>query len=332
VGLFGGEAALAVNNNAAALLLVAAALAPGRPIVISRGELVEIGASFRLGDILTAGGATLREVGSTNRTVTADYERALADGLPALVILVHAGNFHLVGYGGRPETKEVAAVAKRHRVPLVCDLGSGSLPELSAWLPEEPSVRNQLTQGADLVTMSGDKLLGSGQAGLMVGSRHLLGAIKRHPIARAVRIDKLNLAALEATLRLASRGRESLELIPTMAMLTASPEALRLKAQRLLEAIGPVEGFDLELVPTQGMAGGGSAPETPLDSWAVAITTINNSPNKLETILRQRDLPVVARIFANRLWLDVRTIAENEIELTAKALREANEALTSFKD
>jgi L-seryl-tRNA(Ser) seleniumtransferase len=321
--LFGGEAAMAVNNNAAALLLIAAALAAGREIVISRGELVEIGASFRIGDILAAGGAVLREVGSTNRTVAADYDRALRDGRAAMIIEVHASNFRLSGYCGRPDPAELAEVAKRHGVPWVCDLGSGSLVDLSARLPDEPSARRRLALGADLVTMSGDKLLGAAQAGLIVGRKSLLEPLRRHPLARALRIDKLSLAALEATLRLARRPAEALAAVPALAMISVTPEELAAKAGRLADLIGPLEGFRLETVATEGQAGGGAAPDQALASRAVAVEALAGPITSLEQALRSGKFPVVARIWRDRLWLDVRTIADDELEPAALAVREA---------
>jgi L-seryl-tRNA(Ser) seleniumtransferase len=325
--LFGGEAALAVNNNAAALLLISAALASGREIVISRGELVEIGASFRIGDILAAGGAVLREVGATNRVVAADYDRALAGGRAALLLEVHASNFRLSGYCGRPEPAELAEAAKRHGVPWVCDLGSGALADLSAWLPDEPSARRRLAEGADLVTMSGDKLLGAAQAGLIVGRAGLIEPLRRHPLARALRIDKLSLAAMEATLRLARRPREALKSVPALAMITASPEELDRKAGLLLGLIGPLEGFLLETAAAEGQAGGGAAPDQGLPSRAVAVSPNGGSTAALDQALRSGAFPVVARIWRGRLWLDVRTIAEDELEGAALAVREAAASL-----
>ena len=325
--LFGGEAALVVNNNAAAILLVAAALAYGRPVVISRGELVEIGASFRLGDILEAGGAILREVGSTNRTVAADYDKALEDGAPALVLSVHAGNFRLIGYGGRPEASELVAVAKKRGVPLVCDLGSGSLFDLSPWLPDEPRPRSVLSLGADLVTMSGDKLMGAGQAGIITGCKDLVEAMRIHPMARAARIDKLNLSALEATLRLAKRPKEAMAAIPTLSMLTIDDESLRRKANALLAITGPVAGLVLEAGRVESQVGGGSGPAMNLPSWAVSASMLAGSICELDEAMRGRTPPIVGRVFANRLWLDVRTIDESQFPIVAEALREAALAL-----
>ena len=303
--------------------MIAAVLAPGKPVVISRGELVEIGASFRLGDILEAGGAALREVGSTNRTVAADYDKAFADGSPAMILSVHAGNFRFVGYGWRPETAELVEVAKKHGAPLVCDLGSGCLLDLSSIVPEEPFPKSVLALGADLVTMSGDKLMGAGQAGIIAGRADLIKSLRSHPMARALRIDKLNLAALEATLRLALRPKEAMEAIPAMSMLGASPESLKRKAESLLAAIGPIEGLSLEVAAVEGQAGGGSAPATNLPSWAVAINAPERSLMRVEEALRRWRPPIVGRILARRLLLDVRTMGERHFQTVSEALRES---------
>jgi L-seryl-tRNA(Ser) seleniumtransferase len=239
---------------------------------------------------------------------------------------VHAGNFRLVGYGGRPEMKELSEVARRYSLPLVCDLGSGSLFDLSAILPEEPRPSQVLSLGASLVTMSGDKLMGAGQAGLIVGRGDLVEAMRRHPIARAVRIDKLSLAALEATLRLALRPKEAMESIPAMAMLSASQDSLQRKAEALLAAIGPVFGLNLEISEVSGQAGGGSAPATDLPSFAVAASPPEGSLVRLEEALRRGPVPVIGRIFANRLLLDVRTMDEDDFPVVAEAIREAAKA------
>ncbi|MDR2444130.1 MAG: L-seryl-tRNA(Sec) selenium transferase [Deltaproteobacteria bacterium] len=321
--IFGAQSAMAVNNNAAALLLVAAALACGREIVISRGQLVEIGASFRLGEIMAAGGAILREVGATNRTTVEDYDRAVSADRTALILYVHPSNFRLVGYGGTPSIAQIAEISKAHGIPLVSDLGSGALFDLSKWLPDEPKVKESLAFGCDLITMSGDKLMGAGQAGLIAGRRDLLEKIKRHPFARAVRIDKLNLAALEYTLKLASRPKEACQVIPTLAMISATTDELEQKADRLLKAIGPLEGFSLESSPSEAQTGGGSAPDQLLPSRAVVVTPHDGEPGALEEALRLGNPPVIARVFRNRLWLDVRTVREEEIEPLAEALRAA---------
>jgi L-seryl-tRNA(Ser) seleniumtransferase len=327
VSHYGGEAALCVNNNAAALLIIASALASGRQIVISRGELAEIGASFRLGDILSAGGAVLKEIGATNRTTVQDYENALADSHPALIVHVHAGNYRIVGYSGSPTIPELVQTAKKYQVPLVCDLGSGSLLDLSAYLPEEPVVRDYLAKGVDLVTMSGDKLLGAGQAGLIIGRKKYIQAMKKHALARAIRIDKLNLAALESTLRLAWRPDEATNVIPTLGMLTASIEDLKIKAQKLLELIGPLPGIELSLSPIEGQAGGGSGPDLGLPSYGVGLSVVGGSLTRLEELLRHREVPVIARIHRERLWFDVRTIADGEMEQVAQAAKDASRLL-----
>jgi L-seryl-tRNA(Ser) seleniumtransferase len=324
IKLFGGETAMAVNNNAAAVLLASAALCAGRQAVISRGELVEIGDSFRLSDVLTAGGVHLREVGSTNSTKLADYQAAVKDGQVGMLVKVHASNFRMVGYCSQTEISELAVLAEAHNLPLVCDLGSGSLFDLGPLgLPGEPSARDALAQGASLATMSGDKLLGAAQAGLIVGQKQYIDLMKRHPLARALRIDKLSLAALEATLRLALRPEEALRKIPAMAMIFADEAQVKAKAEDLLARLGRLEGVRLELVEVEGQAGGGSGPERPLKSWAVAVEVIDGSTVELEKALRRRNRPVAARIHRGRLLLDARTIGIDELALTAEALKAA---------
>jgi L-seryl-tRNA(Ser) seleniumtransferase len=302
--LTGAEAALVVNNNAAALLLTLAALADGRDVIVSRGELIEIGDGFRIPDVLARSGARLVEVGTTNRTRAADYERAIG-GDTALLLRVHPSNFRVVGFSERPALAELAAVARRHGLPLVDDLGSGALVEVR----DEPTVRSALTAGADLVCFSGDKLLGGPQAGILVGRADLLQRLRRHPLHRAVRIDKLSLAALEGTLLLYLDPRRALAEVPVLRMLHEDDAAVRARAERLAGAVGG----DVE--ETVGRVGGGALPLAELRSYACAIAEELASP------LRTHDPAVVGIVRDGRLLLDCRTLRDDEIDDVAAAVR-----------
>jgi L-seryl-tRNA(Ser) seleniumtransferase len=301
--LTGAEAALVVNNNAAAVLLALAALAEGREVVVSRGELIEIGDGFRIPDVLVRSGARLREVGTTNRTRAADYERAIGPETGAL-LRVHQSNFRLVGFTEQPTVADLAEVGKRHGLPLVDDLGSGVLTELA----DEPSAKQSLAAGADLVCFSGDKLLGGPQAGIVVGRAELVERLRRHPLQRAVRADKLTLAALEGTLALYA---EKPQRIPVVHMLREAPEAVRARAERLAAAVeGSVE-------ETVARVGGGALPLAELPSFACAVE------EELAVPLRQGAPPVVGIVRDGRLLLDCRTLADAEVEEVAAAVAAA---------
>ncbi|MDR1395849.1 MAG: L-seryl-tRNA(Sec) selenium transferase, partial [Deltaproteobacteria bacterium] len=324
VSLTGAEAATLVNNNAAALFLLMAALAKGRPVIVSRGELLEIGGTFRLADIIEAAGAVIIEVGSTNRTRLADYEKALAENEAAAVLKVHASNFRQIGYCGQTSAEELAALAGSCGVPLIVDAGSGTLIDLSAaGLQEEIPVPRLLAQGAAAVCFSGDKLLGAAQAGLIAGRKDIVAAVKKHPLFRTVRLDKLSLAALEATLKLAQDPREGRKKIPAWAMLHMTGEDLRREALKLKRTLGPFPGLRLYLTETESQTGGGAAPEQPLSSWAVAVESLVNPIGLLEEKLRRQTPPVAARIYRDRLLLDVRTIFPSQHGLLKKALQAA---------
>jgi L-seryl-tRNA(Ser) seleniumtransferase len=298
--LTGAEAALVVNNNAAAMLLALAALAAGREVIVSRGELIEIGDGFRIPDVLAQSGARLVEVGSTNRTRARDYEKAVR-AETALILRVHQSNFRVVGFTELPRLEELAAVARRADVPLLDDLGSGVLVELSG----EPSARESLAAGADLVCFSGDKLLGGPQAGIVVGRGELIERLRRHPLQRAVRADKLTLAALEGTLRL---YLDAPERIPVLRMLHEDTAAVRARAERLASLVdGTVE-------ETVGRVGGGALPLAELPSFACAIEESLAAP------LREGDPPVVGIVRDGKFLLDCRTLAEAEVDEVAAAV------------
>ncbi len=302
--LTGAEAALVVNNNAAALLLALAALAERRDVIVSRGELIEIGDGFRIPEVLARSGATLVEVGTTNRTSAADYEQAVRDET-ALLLRVHQSNFRVVGFAAQPTLPELAAVARRHDVPLVDDLGSGAFVTLG----DEPTARDSLAAGADLVCFSGDKLLGGPQAGIVVGRADLVERLRRHPLHRAVRIDKLGLAALEGTLLVYLEPERALREVPVLRMINESDDAVRGRAEWLAAAVGG------EVEPTVARVGGGALPLAELPSFACAVD------ERLAELVRHGDPPVVGVVRDGRLLLDCRTLADDEIEAVAAVVR-----------
>jgi L-seryl-tRNA(Ser) seleniumtransferase len=298
--LTGAEAALVVNNNAAAVLLALAALAEGREVVVSRGELIEIGDGFRIPDVLARSGARLIEIGTTNRTRAADYERAIGPET-AVILRVHQSNFRVVGFEERPRLEEVAAVAGRHGLPLVDDLGSGhvSASNRLSLGQEEPTARESLAAGADLVCFSGDKLLGGPQAGIVLGSLELVDRLRRHPLQRALRIDKLSLAALEGTLLL---HLEAPERIPVLRTLGQETHLVRARAERLAAATGG------EVEETVGRVGGGALPLAELPSFACALE------ESLAGSLRAGEPPVVGVVRDGRLLLDCLTLTDEEAD------------------
>ncbi len=317
----GAEAGIAVNNNAAAVLLALTALAPGREVIIARGQLVEIGGGFRIPDVLRQSGARLVEVGTTNRTYLSDYEAALTPET-ALILRVHASNFRIVGFTHSPSLADLAALAHRHGLPLLDDLGSGALLDTAAYgLAHEPMVQESLQAGADLVCFSGDKLLGGPQAGIIVGRRDLIERLKRHPLARAVRIDKVSLAGLEATLRHYQAG-EAVQAIPVWRMIATPAEALRRRVEAWAAHLA-AHGLRATVVPTQATVGGGSLPGETLPSWALALTPTDGAAQALAARLRQADPPVVGRIERDRLLLDARTVLPEEETLLLAAVRQA---------
>lgn len=318
------EAGTAVNNGAAALMLAIAALARGRDVIVSRGELIEIGGEFRLPEIITAAGARLVEVGTTNRTRVDDYRKAIGPDT-ALLLKVHRSNFRVVGFTEEASVAELAAVAAEHDLPLVFDAGSGLVTEGAAGtLIDEPAARAAVSDGADLVLFSGDKLLGGPQAGLLVGRAASVARCTKDPVARAMRIDKLQLAALEATLRAHLRDAVPMD-VPTVAMLHADPERLRARAEALRTHLETVAPGVARATPVTGAVGGGASPGVGLESHGVRITVA--SIGKLAELLRRGEPPVVARIEDGALILDVRTLPEADDallhELVADALAEA---------
>ena len=321
--LTGAEAALVVNNGAAAVLLALAALAAGREVVVSRGELVEIGGSFRIPDVLRASGARLVEVGTTNRTHLRDYQQALSPAT-ALLLKVHRSNFAQVGFTAEVSSDELAALGRAHGVPTAVDLGSGSvLATASLGLGEEPTAPAVVAAGVDVVTFSGDKLLGGPQAGVILTRADHLARLRHHPLLRALRPDKLTLAALEATLEAYRDGRAREE-VPAVAMLAAPLEVLQRRAEALRRAIAAVAPLlSAEIVDVRGAVGGGALPLSAPPSLAVAVSHPVVSANALEAMARAGDPPLVGRIEDGRLILDVRTLFDRDLGAAARALAPA---------
>lgn len=316
--LTGAEDALAVNNAAGALVLALNQVADGREVIISRGELIEIGGSFRIPEILEKSGAILREVGTTNRTHLDDYAAALSPTAGA-ILTVHQSNFEQRGFVTAPDPRSLAEVAHRHQLPYLYDIGSGLLADLSPWgLTTEPRVTDAVASGADLVLFSGDKLLGGPQAGCLVGGRELVGRCRANPFARAFRADKLTLAALEATLTLYHDPEDARREIPVLAMLTADPRTLAERAHRLA-ALLPRQTRS-EVVPGESAVGGGSFPGAVLSTFLVALDPGAAGADALAFRLRTGAPPVVVRVGEGKLLFDPRTLSDDDLPRVARAV------------
>lgn len=316
--LTGAQDAIIVNNNAAAVLLVLSALAKEREVIVSRGQLVEIGGSFRIPDVLAQSGARLVEVGATNKTHLKDFERAITERT-ALILKVHTSNYRIVGFTAQPEDKALAALAHQHGIPLVEDLGSGVLCRLQGNGWQEPTVRECLAAGMDLVTFSGDKLLGAGQAGIIAGKRQYIEKMKSHPLLRALRIDKLSLAAVEGTLLdyLLEAGKN----VPVQRMLNRQPEELKELAHQLAGRLQPLTacGWRVDVVSLVSQAGGGTLPEIDFTSFGVSIVTPHHSAAMLESVLRKNEVPIIVRIQCGKILLDVRCLAPEDMAIIETA-------------
>ena len=320
--LTGAEAALVVNNNAAAVLLALSTLAAGREVVVSRGELVEIGGSFRIPDVMRLSGACLREVGATNRTHPADYRRAVGPET-ALFLKVHPSNFAQIGFTAEVAVSDLVGIGNECSLPVMADVGSGNLIDLSTHLKgNEPTVQEFIRAGVDVVTFSGDKLLGGPQAGIIVGNERLLAPMKTHPLLRAVRIDKLTLAALEGTLRLYRDERQALAEIPTLRMLTMPAGELMARGKKIVRrlrgALSPA--VRLSLVGGDSQVGGGALPLLRLPTVLITVEVEGLSAQKMEALLRTCESPVLGRIVKDRFVVDVRTILDDDLPLLISAL------------
>ncbi len=320
--LTGAEDALVVNNNAAAVLLTLAALTAGKEVVVSRGQLVEIGGSFRIPEVMAQSGSRLVEVGTTNKTHLFDYEQAIGPDTAAL-LKVHTSNYRLVGFTQEVAGRDLAALAHEHGLLAIEDLGSGVLIDLQRYgLIYEPTVQESVAAGMDVVTFSGDKLLGGPQAGIIVGRKDCIAKLKKHPLTRAFRIDKLTLAGLEATLRLYLDEETAVREIPTLRMLTIPIEELEVRAQQLVAAtVGEVGSVaQLNVVPSWGQVGGGSLPGYDINSVAVAVLPQTISPDELERRLRLGQPAVFTRIYRDQVLIDMRTVQPQELPAIRSAL------------
>lgn len=318
--LLGCEAAVVANNNAAAVMLVLNTLAEGGEVIVSRGELVEIGGGFRVPEVLERSGCTLREVGTTNRTRLADYERAITERT-RLLLRVHPSNYRIVGFTSRPEPAALAALAHRYDLPLVEDLGSGCMVDVAALgLGDEPRCQDALAAGVDVVTFSGDKLLGGPQAGIVAGRGDLVERVRRNPLMRALRVDKMVYAALEATLAAYAEGRAADE-IPALRMLSASVDEIRARAEAFVTRVAnTAPELRVALVDGRSVPGAGSAPGVDLPTVLVALAHDGESPDRIESALRGGDPPVLARIERDRVVLDLRTVAPEDEAVVLEAL------------
>lgn len=327
------EAALVVNNNAAAVMLALNSLAAGKEVIISRGQLVEIGGSFRMPAIMAASGAILREVGTTNKTYLRDYEQAVT-GNTALLLKVHPSNFRILGFTHEVPLTELVALGRRYGLLVMEDLGSGCFVDLSRFgLEKEPTVQETVATGADVVTFSGDKLLGGPQAGIILGSREVVGRLKQNPQMRALRPDKMTLAGLEATLRLYLDESQALAELPTLAMITRPLAEVDRQARRLARTINKTFGGRLQAQVRESVArvGGGALPQEPLASRALALAVPPLAPHQLEARLRQASPPIIARVEHDTLLLDVRTLLPHDqpallegLESVVKSLEPGN--------
>ena len=307
--LTGAEAAMAVNNNAAAVLLVLSALTAGQDVAISRGELVEIGGSFRIPDVMAQSGCRLVEVGATNKTHLRDLQAVAHTDRLGAILRVHTSNFKIIGFTSAPALEDLAELARSKNIPLIEDLGSGCIPDAA----------ERVRAGVDVITFSGDKLLGGPQAGIILGRAELISKMKSHPLARALRIDKLSMAALEATLRLYLDPETAEQKIPTLRMLSATPKELHGKAQAL-QALLPGS----EVVKSYSQAGGGALPEENFETYVVAVSAAGMSAQALEQHFRAAPTPVIGRISKEQFFLDVRTLDDGDFPVIAVRFREVS--------
>jgi L-seryl-tRNA(Ser) seleniumtransferase len=318
--LLGAERTLVVNNNAAAVFLALNTLAEGSEVIVSRGELIEIGGSFRIPDVCAKSGAVLREVGTTNRTRTADYAAAINERTRVL-LRVHPSNFRIVGFTERPGLDELVELARKHNLLLMEDLGSGCLVDLAPYgVTDEPPVGLSLKAGVDVVTFSGDKLLGGPQAGILAGKREPLERVRKNPLFRALRVDKLTIAALEATVSLYLQGK--LESIPAVRMIRLPKKAIALRAESLAKRISARPGFTAILRDGESVIGGGSTPGQTLPTSLIAVRHIHHSAAKLEETLRRHKPAVIGRVERDELILDLRTVWEDQEDKIVEALEQ----------
>ena len=317
--LTGAEAGMAVNNNAAAVLLVLNTLAKDREVVVSRGQLVEIGGSFRIPDVMSQSGAVLVEVGTTNKTHLRDYESAVTEDT-ALLLKVHTSNYKVIGFTAEVSAGELVSLGRKKGVAVYEDLGSGVLVEFMKYgISHEPTVNESIKAGVDILTCSGDKLFGGPQAGIIVGWKYIIDKIKQNPLTRALRVDKFTLAAMEATLRLYFDEETAVAEIPTLRMIMMQPEEIRLRAEKLQDLLREKTGdsIETEIIAGFSQVGGGALPEENLPTFLVSVRPLSLSVNKLEKRFREMEPPVLARIQKDRLLFDPRTLLDKDCEVIA---------------
>lgn len=321
--LTGAEGAMVVNNNAAAVLLCLDTLAKGQEVIVSRGELVEIGGSFRIPDVMKKSGARMIEVGTTNKTHLKDYVNAISPDT-ALLLKVHRSNFQILGFTKDVSEKELVELGREHRIPVMEDLGSGCFVDFSKYgLDREPTVQEVLSYGVDVVTFSGDKILGGPQAGIILGRGDIIDEIKKNQLSRALRIDKLTLYSLEDTLRLYRDEEIAIKEIPTLRMILMQPAELKRKAKRLIKMIGPLEGnnFNIELKEGISRVGGGALPLLDLPTTLVAMIPVGLSASNMEEWFRDYEPPIIVRVEKEQILIDVRTVQDGELKILADAIK-----------
>lgn len=325
----GAEDALVVNNNAAAVVLVLSAMANGKEVITSRGELVEIGGSFRIPEVMEQSGATLVDVGATNKTHIEDYRRAITEETGAL-LKVHTSNYRIVGFTESLSLEEIVALGNENDIPVIEDLGSGVLIDLSKYgLEYEPTVQDSVKAGVDVITFSGDKLLGGPQAGIIIGKSEHINTMKKHPLNRAFRIDKFTIAALEGTMKMYLSEEKAVASIPTLKLLTQGIEEIHSRAETLMEKLSRVntEGLKMEIADEHSQVGGGSMPLERIPTKAVKLSSQTVNIGRLEKRLRQLDTPIVTRLYKDSLYMDMRTVRDEEVDIIAAGIGRAIEKL-----
>ena len=318
----GAEDAIAVNNNAASLTLIFSALAKGKEVIVSRGESIEIGGRFRIPEVIEESGAKLREVGTTNRTRVSDYEKAITEETGA-ILKVHTSNYKIMGFTEDASLEELVALGKKHRIPVIMDLGSGVLVNLEKYgLAHEPTVQEQVKKGADLVCFSGDKLLGGPQAGIIVGKEKYIHMMEEYPLMRAIRLDKCVIAALAATFREYLDENRAIKNIPVMRMISRTQDELKSQAKMLVDALA-AKGFPVEIhvESSISMVGGGSLPGEQFPSYAITFTPRTMSCEEMSMQMRKLRIPIIVHIKNDKIWLDMRTIMPEEISFITEELQ-----------
>jgi L-seryl-tRNA(Ser) seleniumtransferase len=312
----GAEAALVVNNNAAAVMLVLNTLCKDKEAIVSRGQLVEIGGSFRIPDVMTFSGAKLVEVGTTNRTHLYDYENNINENTGVL-LKVHASNFKIIGFTEEVSLEQLVKIGKASNIPIIDDIGSGTLLDFSKYgLSYEPTVQESIKRGADIVTFSGDKMLGGPQAGIIVGKKEYVDKMKKNQLTRALRIDKMTLAALEGTLKYYLDEKEAIENIPTIYMMTSNKDEHKKRAQRLKRKLqNKLKDFNFELKEDFSMVGGGSMPIEKIQTYVIKVKSSKFSPQYIEKALRTLDIPIIIRVFKNAVIIDLRTVFDRDFDV-----------------